>query len=154
MKKANRVSWTRSRKLNKQLFIRHHQHINAHFSDTWKIPRMESLKWPSPHKTQTSSEILQRQIRLHLHAGGTGLTWNAEMKVVRRASRPPCCGLCSPVNVQMSFLFEVSLLFFERKKEIKTDGRYCLCFSWRLYFTHSPLVIDRKCLQIGIGMIC
>lgn len=52
MEKANCVSWMRSRKLNNQLFIRHHQHINALISDTWKIPRLESLKWPSPHKTQ------------------------------------------------------------------------------------------------------
>lgn len=51
MGKAHRVSWMRSKKLNNQLFTRLHQHINVLITDTWKIARLESLKWPSPHKT-------------------------------------------------------------------------------------------------------
>lgn len=42
----------RSRKLKSQLFIRIHQHINELISNTWEIPCLESLKWPSPHKMQ------------------------------------------------------------------------------------------------------
>lgn len=50
MGKAHRVSWMRSKKLNNQVFTRLHQHINVLITDTWKIARLESLKWPSPHK--------------------------------------------------------------------------------------------------------
>lgn len=129
------VSWTRSRKLNNQLFIGLHQHINALITDTWKTRVGRVLKWPSAHKTaRESSEVLQRQTLLHLHAGGTGLTWNAEMKVVRRAHPPhfsPRSLLtCQPTN-EFSF-GGFSLIFQKGKKEMKMERNLCLCMSWHL----------------------
>lgn len=77
---------------------------------------MESLKWPSPHKTQKfcrdkHASICMQEAQAWLEM--QKWKWSGELPV------PPRCGLCSPVDVQMSFLFDVLLLFCERKKTLK-----------------------------------
>lgn len=150
MGKARRVSWMRSKKLNNQVFARLHQHINVLITDTWKIARMESLKWPSPQKTLRSSA---ETTHLHLNAGGTGLTWN------RNESGPE--SFLSSLAVDSAHLSTYKWVFFlrspsyfsESEKETNTKGKCCFHLRPLVHIFYTWYRHVKPQIEIGVESI-